>query len=151
MQTQINEIVESAIANLTKAAEVNTIVGKPILALDGTTILSFAVALFAIVSLITVGFNQISYAAGEAAPEVAFTSAQGDRHIFGSGGADLEFIAMGFTPFMKDSGEYVICTEFLKNYIDGNSYSFSENLTDAGLKYLITELDKKLSGIEILF
>jgi len=30
--------------------------------LDGTTILSFAVALFAIVSLITVGFNQISYA-----------------------------------------------------------------------------------------
>ena len=30
--------------------------------IDGTTILSFAVALFAIVSLVTVGFNQISYA-----------------------------------------------------------------------------------------
>ena len=47
MQTQINEIVESAIANLTKAAEVNTIVGKPILALDGTTILPISQITFA--------------------------------------------------------------------------------------------------------
>ena len=47
MQTQINEIVESAIANLTKAAEVNTIVGKPILALDGPTILPISQITFA--------------------------------------------------------------------------------------------------------
>ena len=47
MQTQINEIVESAIASLTKAAEVNTIVGKPILALDGTTILPISQITFA--------------------------------------------------------------------------------------------------------
>ena len=47
MQTQINEIVESAIANLTKTAEVNTIVGKPILALDGTTILPISQITFA--------------------------------------------------------------------------------------------------------
>ena len=47
MQKQINEIVESAIANLTKAAEVNTIVGKPILALDGTTILPISQITFA--------------------------------------------------------------------------------------------------------
>lgn len=47
MQTQINEIVESAIANLTKAAEVNAIVGKPILALDGTTILPISQITFA--------------------------------------------------------------------------------------------------------
>jgi sporulation protein YtfJ len=47
MQTQINDIVESAIANLTKAAEVNSIVGKPIIAMDGTTILPISQITFA--------------------------------------------------------------------------------------------------------
>ena len=50
MQTQINDIVESAIANLTKAAEVNSIVGKPILVLDGTTILPISHITFAFVA-----------------------------------------------------------------------------------------------------
>ncbi len=50
MQTQINDIVESAIANLTKAAEVNSIVGKPILVLDGTTILPISQITFAFVA-----------------------------------------------------------------------------------------------------
>ena len=47
MQTQITEIVESAIANLTKAAEINTIIGKPIVTQDGTTILAISQISFA--------------------------------------------------------------------------------------------------------
>lgn len=47
MQTQISEIVESAISNLTKVAEVNTIIGKPIVAFDGTTILPISQITFA--------------------------------------------------------------------------------------------------------
>ena len=47
MQTQISEIVQSAITNLTKVAEVNTIIGKPIIAYDGTTILPVSQITFA--------------------------------------------------------------------------------------------------------
>ena len=47
MQTQISEIVQSAITNLTKVAEVNTIIGKPIVAYDGTTILPVSQITFA--------------------------------------------------------------------------------------------------------
>lgn len=38
MDAQISEIVETAVANLSKVAEVNTIVGKPLVTLDGTTV-----------------------------------------------------------------------------------------------------------------
>ncbi|MBO5866779.1 MAG: sporulation protein YtfJ [Clostridia bacterium] len=47
MQTQISEIVESAISNLTKVAEVNTIIGKPIVTYDGSTILPISQITFA--------------------------------------------------------------------------------------------------------
>lgn len=47
MQTQITEIVENAISNLTKAAEINTIIGKPIVTYDGTTILPISQITFA--------------------------------------------------------------------------------------------------------
>ena len=47
MQTEISQIVESAITNLTKVAEVNTIIGKPIVAYDGTTILPISQITFA--------------------------------------------------------------------------------------------------------
>lgn len=39
MDAQISEIVETAVSNLSKVAEVNTIIGKPIITLDGTTVL----------------------------------------------------------------------------------------------------------------
>ena len=46
--TQINEIVETAVANLGKIAEANSIIGKPLVTMDGTTILP--------ISQITFGF-----------------------------------------------------------------------------------------------
>ena len=39
MDAQISEIVETAVSNLSKVAEVNTIIGKPLVTMDGTTVL----------------------------------------------------------------------------------------------------------------
>lgn len=39
MDAQISEIVEAAVTNLSKIAEVNTIIGKPLITMDGTTVL----------------------------------------------------------------------------------------------------------------
>lgn len=45
--SQIGEIVETAISNLGKFAEVNTIIGKPLVTFDGTTILPVSQITFA--------------------------------------------------------------------------------------------------------
>ena len=45
--TSIKEIVETAITNLSRVAEVNTIVGQPLVTLDGTTILPVSQITFA--------------------------------------------------------------------------------------------------------
>ena len=45
--TNITEIVETAISNLSKVAEVNTIVGQPLVTMDGTTILPVSQITFA--------------------------------------------------------------------------------------------------------
>lgn len=39
MDAQISQIIDAAVANLSKVAEVNTIVGKPLITMDGTTVL----------------------------------------------------------------------------------------------------------------
>ena len=44
---QINEIVETALSNLQRVAEVNTIVGKPLVTVDGTTIVPVSQITFA--------------------------------------------------------------------------------------------------------
>jgi len=44
---QISEIVESAVGNLSRVAEVNTIIGKPIVTSEGTTILPVSEVTFA--------------------------------------------------------------------------------------------------------
>ena len=45
--TGIREIVETAITNLSRVAEVNTIVGQPLVTMDGTTILPVSQVTFA--------------------------------------------------------------------------------------------------------
>lgn len=47
MDAQISEIVEAAVSNLSKVAEVNTIVGKPLITLDGTTVVPISQINFA--------------------------------------------------------------------------------------------------------
>lgn len=46
---QINEIVETALSNLQRVAEVNTIVGKPLVTVDGTTIVPVSQITFAFI------------------------------------------------------------------------------------------------------
>ena len=45
--TNIKEIVETAISNLSRVAEVNTIVGQPLVTMDGTTVLPVSQITFA--------------------------------------------------------------------------------------------------------
>lgn len=45
--SNIKEIVETAISNLSRVAEVNTIVGQPLVTMDGTTILPVSQITFA--------------------------------------------------------------------------------------------------------
>ncbi|MCM1289981.1 MAG: hypothetical protein NC132_04710 [Corallococcus sp.] len=47
MDQQISDIVETAVSNLSKVAEVNTIIGKPIVTMDGTTIMPISQITFA--------------------------------------------------------------------------------------------------------
>lgn len=47
MDAQISEIVDAAVSNLSKVAEVNTIVGKPLVTMDGTTVLPISQINFA--------------------------------------------------------------------------------------------------------
>lgn len=47
MDAQISEIVETAVSNLSKVAEVNTIVGKPLVTMDGTTVVPISQINFA--------------------------------------------------------------------------------------------------------
>ena len=46
-ENQIREIVDSAVSNIREAAEVNTIIGKPLVTMDGTTILPISQVSFA--------------------------------------------------------------------------------------------------------
>lgn len=50
MDTQVSEIVQTALANLSKAAEANTIIGKPIVTFGGATVLPISQVTFAFVA-----------------------------------------------------------------------------------------------------
>ncbi|MBQ2723152.1 MAG: hypothetical protein IJF72_00675 [Clostridia bacterium] len=47
MDYQIREIVDSAVSNIAKAAETNTIIGKPLVTMDGVTVLPISQVSFA--------------------------------------------------------------------------------------------------------
>ena len=93
------------------------------------------VAIVAVVGLVAFGFNQISYAADETGgqgvpgPVADFVSAEGAQSIIGTGGAYPDTINMSVRTFMKDSGEYVICTEYLSNFIADNNYYYQKPLS----------------------
>lgn len=102
MHTQITEIVESAIANLTKAAEVNTIIGKPIVALDGTTILP--------VSQITFAFMAGGGEYGNKNLAKSFARNNIDGNFAGGSGGGATMKPVGFLVITKD-GVNMITTQ----------------------------------------
>lgn len=99
MHTQITEIVESAIANLTKAAEVNTIIGKPIVALDGTTILP--------VSQITFAFMAGGGEYGNKNLAKSFARNNIDGNFAGGSGGGATMKPIGFLVITKDGVDMI--------------------------------------------
>ncbi len=76
--TQIREIVETAVTNLSKIAEVNTIIGQPLVTMDGTTILP--------VSQVTFAFMAGGGEYGNKAAKRGFGSGTDANFAGGSGG-----------------------------------------------------------------
>lgn len=102
MQTQITEIVESAIANLSKVAEVNTIIGKPIVTLDGTTILP--------ISQITLAFMAGGGEYGNKNLAKSFAKNGIDGNFAGGSGGGATMKPIGFLVVNKD-GVSMISTD----------------------------------------
>ena len=107
------------------------------------------VAVVGIVSLMVFGFNQISYAAEveTTTNEVTFVSEQVDDEIIGAafapGGTSCPDSNIGFNSFgKKDNSDYVICIDYMTDYIDGKTYKNGDLVNDAGLIYLLNELDR---------
>lgn len=111
--------------------------------LDGTTILSFVVAIFAIVSLVAAGFNQISYAlpaVQEPLPDQFTTKTfdSGTDMLIGdsySKNVDMHYAIVG------GQNIPVFCLQRDVDFADGKQYQKSqETLNDTGLLYLMANL-----------
>ncbi len=81
MDAQISEIVETAVSNLSKVAEVNTIIGKPLVTMDGTTVLP--------VSQINFAFMAGGGEYGNKTPRRNFNSNVDANFAGGSGGGEI--------------------------------------------------------------
>lgn len=88
MDAQISEIVETAVANLSKVAEVNTIIGKPLVTMDGTTILP--------VSQVTFAFMAGGGEYGNKAAKRGFTNNGLDSNFAGGSGGGASLTPVGF-------------------------------------------------------
>ena len=99
---QISEIVESALTNLSKVAEVNTIIGKPIVTMDGTTILP--------ISQITFAFMAGGGEYGNKANHKRFVNDGVSANFAGGSGGGASLTPIGFLVIDKN-GVRVIDTE----------------------------------------
>lgn len=99
---QISEIVESALTNLSKVAEVNTIIGKPIVTMDGTTILP--------ISQITFAFMAGGGEYGNKANLKRFVNDGVSANFAGGSGGGASLTPIGFLVIDKN-GVRVIDTE----------------------------------------
>lgn len=91
---QINEIVETALSNLQRVAEVNTIVGKPLVTVDGTTIVP--------VSQITFAFMAGGGEYGNKGTQKAFSRAGVDSNFAGGSGGGASMVPVGFLVIDRD-------------------------------------------------
>lgn len=126
----------------------------------GSMVAVIVVAIVAVVGLIAFGFNQISFAADEEMGDQgvpvlvdSFTSVYGNEgdQIRGAGGTTEtgEIPGISFIPYQRDTdGNYVICVDYMVPYAAGEKYYSSSEVDDAGLVYLMTELDKALASAD---
>lgn len=88
MDQQISEIVETAVSNLSKVAEVNTIIGKPIVTMDGTTIMP--------ISQITFAFMAGGGEYGNKTPPKRFVTDGTNANFAGGSGGGASLTPVGF-------------------------------------------------------
>lgn len=93
MDAQISEIVETAVSNLSKVAEVNTIIGKPLVTMDGTTILP--------ISQITFAFMAGGGEYGNKTAKRGFNN-PADSNFAGGSGGGASLTPVGFLIVNKD-------------------------------------------------
>lgn len=117
---------------------------------DGSVVLSFVVAVFALISLVSVGFNQISYAAPTPLTEDKFT------FNVGQGADGKAKIALdGTTGYQvpvyyrdNNSSSYVFCVEKHAAVNNNTTYTKGGVIDDYGLLYLLN--NSYASGKEII-
>lgn len=116
---------------------------------DGSVVLSFVVAVFALISLVSVGFSQISYAAP--------TSGDDSFTFNVAGGTDgVAKISLdgtsGYTVPVyyrdNDTTKHVFCVEHKAGVDDGTTYTNGGTIDDYGLLYLLN--NSYASGKEII-
>lgn len=96
---QIREIVETAVTNLSRVAEVNTIVGKPLVTMDGTTILP--------VSQITFAFMAGGGEYGNKSAKRGFNKDGIDANFAGGSGGGATLTPVCFLVVSKDGVKVV--------------------------------------------
>lgn len=107
--------------------------------IDGTVVLSFAVAIFAIVSLVAFGINQISYAAPSSPTGDSFTFYLGPRVLAGGGSVPLYFSDENLT-------NPIFCIEH-KAAVNRNNPTYTmekengapKQISDNGLLYILNK------------
>ena len=101
-------------------------------------VLSFVIAIFAIFSLVVVGFSQISYAAPTGTVGQSFTMTT-DATQFVRGYESATNVAKNFPVplYYTNDGLPVFCVEHARGTSNGANYSRDGEITDYGLLYLL--------------
>lgn len=118
-QNQIQEIIEAAISNLRQVAEVNTIIGTPIISSNGATVLP--------VSQVTIGFVA---GGGEYGNEKILKNSYSNQFAGGTGGG-ATLTPMGFLVLAENDIKMVkLCEQNnLEKFIDITK-DFFERVTE---------------------
>jgi len=120
-----------------------------------SVILSFFVAIFALVSLIAAGFNQISYAA-PAGDSFTFYQAKynnGDPILINGSGSNGNFVvpiylAASYNISSQDAVP-IFCVEHNASITNNTTYTKGDNVSDIGLLYILNK-SKALGGSGIV-
>lgn len=91
---KITDIVETAVSNLSKVAEVNTIIGKPIVTYDGTTIMP--------ISQVTFAFMAGGGEYGNKTPPKKFVTDGTQANFAGGSGGGATLTPVGFLVVDRD-------------------------------------------------
>lgn len=111
--------------------------------LNGSVIISFSVALVAIISLVAFGFNQISYAADEGGVFV-FSDSYETSKVTNENKIDCTGCTVSVFQYSLSNNQSVYCLEADRNFpaseTSGQTINKIIEINDAGLLYLMTNM-----------